>query len=466
MTDRELYQAVESWGRAHRDELVRDLIACVNRKSVSQPGEGGYAFGTGCKECADAMAALAEGYGFSVENDDYYTLSILRPGASDRELGILGHLDVVPEGECWRYAPYDAVEKDGFVIGRGSSDNKGSVLMSLYVMRALCALDVPFQHTLRLICGFNEEAGMKDVEHYLQTHQPPEYTLVCDGGWAMCIGEKGIVNAELVQAADTGNLVAMQAGVVRNSVPASASAALSGLDVAAVRALAEKEDGISVAQSDGLATVTAEGRATHAAFPWTGDNAICKLLRFLDKNALVTGKAGQAVRNLAALFADDYGTGLGVAFEDDISGKTTCVASVLSLQNGVLRQYFDMRYAITQDGEEIQKKIRAACQERGVIVENMDGSAPRYTDPQAPETKMLLDTVHEFLGKEYEAYTMGGGTHARKFPNALPYGPAGIKIDNPFGKAHGVDEAVSIESLLLSMGIYAVALKRLDEMLS
>ena len=78
---------------------------------------------------------------------------------------------------------------------------------------------------------------------------------------------------------------------------------------------------------------------------------------------------------------------------------------------------------------------------------------------------MLLDTVHEFLGNEYEAYTMGGGTHARKFPNALPYGPAGIKIDNPVGNAHGVDEAVSIESLVLCMGVYAVSLKRLDEML-
>ena len=137
MTDRVLYQAVENWGRAHRIKMMRNLIACVNRKSVSQPGKDGYASGTGCKECADAMAALAEGYGFSVENDDHYMLSILRPCASDRELGILGHPDVVAEGAGWRYAPYDAIEKDGFVIGCGSSDNKASVLMPLYVMRAL-----------------------------------------------------------------------------------------------------------------------------------------------------------------------------------------------------------------------------------------------------------------------------------------------------------------------------------------
>lgn len=466
MTDKQLAAGVEAWGRAHRDDLVKDLIAIVNCKSVSRPGEGGYAFGTDCKHCADEMAALAQGYGFETDNDDYYNLSILAPGTGEGELGILGHLDVVPEGEGWHYEPYNAIEKDGFVIGRGSSDNKGAVLMSLYVMRAMRELGVSLKHTVRLICGFNEEGGMKDVEHYLSTHTPPAYTIVCDGGWAMILGEKGILNAELVQPAATGNLVAMRAGTAHNAVPGSAEAVLSGFSAAALAALAADEKDITVEPDGDNVKITAAGKAGHAAFPDYSDNAVYKLTHFLASHSLVTGEAGKAVQNLAALFTDNYGTSLGVAFEDDISGKTSCVASVLRLENGVLRQHIDMRYAITQDTDSLLAALRGACEGRGVALEELNYSAPRYTDPGSPVTKMLMETVEECLGPGYEAYTMGGGTHARKFPNALPYGPGNVKgIENPFGNPHGIDEAVSIEGLLRSMSTYAVALKRLDEML-
>lgn len=465
MTDKELCQAVETWGRAHRDGLVQDLIHIVAHKSVSEPDEGGYAFGTGCKNCADAMLALARSYGFQTENDDYYTVSVLRGGTGDGELGILGHLDVVPEGDGWNYEPYNAIEKDGFVIGRGSSDNKGAVIMSLYVMRALEELGVPMKHTVRLICGFNEEAGMKDVEHYLAGHQPPDYTIVCDGGWAMCIGEKGILNVDLTQNVHSGNLVEVQAGTARNAVPGTATALLADVDTAALQALAVGKDDVVVAAEAGMTRVTAQGKAAHAAFPWGGDNAIYKLLHFLHDSGVLMGDGAQAVANLAQIFTDDYGTSLGIAFEDKESGKTTCVGSVLTLQNGVLSLHIDIRYAITQDTQQLLSQLQAACETRSIRLESLSYSAPRYTDPEAPVTKMLMDTVHEFLGEEYKAYTMGGGTHARKFPNALPYGPGNIPIPNPFGNPHGIDEAVSVEALLLSMGTYAVALKRLDEML-
>ena len=135
MDERELVLSMEQWAATHREELAKDIIKLVNYKSVAVPGEGGYAFGTGCKDCADAMADMGRDAGFEIDNDDYYTLSVLMPGKTDKEIGILGHLDVVPEGEGWHYEPYNAVEKDGFIIGRGSNDNKGSVLMSLYVMK-------------------------------------------------------------------------------------------------------------------------------------------------------------------------------------------------------------------------------------------------------------------------------------------------------------------------------------------
>lgn len=468
MDIKELACSVEQWANDHKEEMVRDIIKIVNCKSVSHPGEGGYAFGTDCKNCADAMADMGKEQGFAVDNDSYYTLSLLMPGKTDREMGILGHLDVVPEGDGWHYEPYNAVEKDGFVIGRGSSDNKGAVIMSLYVMRYLREIGVSLNHTLRLICGFNEESGMKDVEHYLMTHKAPEFTIVCDGGWAMCIGEKGMLTANLVQQVSDGNLAAMEGGTVSNAVSGYACGVVTGVDVEKVREQAKEfSPDLEVTSVPEGTKITASGKAAHAAFPDTGDSAIYKLCRFMNQYGILTGQAAQAVKNLAETFTDEYGTGLGIGFQDDISGRTTCVGGVISFENGELIQNINVRYAIGQDTEELVDKLRGTCEKRGMEVRDLEYSHPRYTDPGEPVIKMLLDTCHEFLGEDYEPYTMGGGTHARKFPNALPYGPGSVKLErpNPFGHPHGIDEAVSIEGLIRSMKVYVAAIMRLDQML-
>lgn len=465
MEKRDLALAMNQWALDHQEEMAKDIIKVVNCRSVSALGEGGYAFGVGCKNCADVMAVMGKEAGFEIDNDDYYTLSVVMPGKTEREIGILGHLDVVPEGDGWHFDPYQAVEKDGFIIGRGSSDNKGAVIMSLYVMKFLKEMGVELNHTLRLICGFDEESGMRDVEHYLTTHEAPEFTIICDGGWAMCIGEKGILTANLVLPAATGNLVALEGGTVSNAVSGFASAVITGWNTETVaQYAADFSPDIEVADTESGTKVMAKGKAAHAAFPESGDSAIYKLTHFLTKYELLTGEAYTAVKNLSESFVDEYGVGLGIDFEDDISGKTTCVGGVISLRDGVIIQNINVRFAIKQNGEELIARLRDTCQERGIGIENLNYSNGRYSDPEDPIIKMLMNTCHEFLGEDYEAYTMGGGTHARKFPNALPYGPGEVKLEkpNPYGFPHGIDEAVSLEGLVKSMSVYVAAILELD----
>lgn len=468
MDEKSLADLMGKWAFDHQNDMINDIIKIVNCKSISVPGENGYAFGQDCKICADTMADMAQEAGFEIDNDDYYTLSILMKGQTDKELGILGHLDVVPEGDGWHFDPYNAVEKDGFVIGRGSSDNKGAVIMSFYVMKFLKEMGVELKHTLRLICGFNEEAGMEDISHYLVSHQAPEFTIVCDGGWAMCIGEKGILTADLVQKVSTGNLISMQGGTVSNAVSGIASAVIEGVDFVQVKAYAEEfSQAIEVREVPEGIQITANGKAAHAAFPESGESAIYLLNNFLTKYQLLTGEAYTAVKTLSESFRDEYGTGLQIDFQDNISGRTTCVGGVISFQDGKLVQNINVRFAITQKSDELLKKLNETCEEKNIRIENLEYSNGRYSDPKDPVIKMLMDTCHEFLGKAYEAYTMGGGTHARKFPNALPYGPGNVILDkpNPFGSPHGIDEAVSIEGLIKSMSVYVASILRLDKML-
>lgn len=463
MREKELAERIDQWAKDHEKELVRDLMRAVDCESVSRPGEGGFAMGTGCKKCADLMLMLGKEYGFETENDDYYCVSILYPGATKKELGILGHMDVVPAGNGWHYEPYRSVYKDGFVIGRGSSDNKGPTVMSLYVLRCMKELSLAMDHTLRLIIGFNEESGMRDVEHYLKGHCPPEYTLICDGGWAMCIGEKGILTADLVLDIADGNLKDICGGVASNSVPDTAQARLENVSAETLIRLREERPDVDIVETDGEITIRTSGKAAHAFVPHEGENAIYKLMKLLCDYGILTGSAATGMKALKDCFCDDYGTGLGIDKEDEISGKTTCIGGMIRMENGRIYQNINVRFAIAQDSEELLESLRKRCENLKIGIENLSYSKPRYTSPELPTTRLLMDTCHEFLERQYEPYVMGGGTHARKFPNALPYGPGIMDYKNPFGSPHGIDEAMCIEHLTQAMKVYIIALLRLDD---
>ena len=78
---------------------------------------------------------LAKNFGFETKNYDDYAGEIIF--GEGEEIGIIGHLDVVPEGEGWNTPPYELTKIDGIYYGRGVSDDKGLTLMNLYALKAL-----------------------------------------------------------------------------------------------------------------------------------------------------------------------------------------------------------------------------------------------------------------------------------------------------------------------------------------
>lgn len=396
------------------------------------------------------LAQLGERFGFSSETDGQFSISLLLPGTTGQQkLGILGHLDVVPEGSGWKYPPFAATEKDGYLIGRGSRDNKGPVIMSLYVMRCLKELGIPLKSTVRLIAGCREETDMLDVQHYLQTHEPPAFTLNCDGAWAGCIGEKGILEADLAIPVGTGNLLELQGGTVSNMTPDHAYAIFS------------LPDGT-------LQRIDAAGKSAHCCMPHQGENAIIHLLKQLVEEKVLTGEAASGIKCLYECFPDDYGHGLRLHHEDALSGKTTCVPSLLRLEEDHIRLHFNARTALSQRKEWMLNTLEKRLTKANVRLENVRWTPPRYTDPKEPPIQLLLDTCKTFLAPKAKPYVMGGATHSRFFPHSLPFGPENMdpRIKRSFGKAHEPNEAVYIDDLLQAIKIYIIALKRLDDYFS
>ena len=90
---------------------------------------------------------------------------------------------------------------------------------------------------------------------------------------------------------------------------------------------------------------------------------------------------------------------------------------------------------------------------------------PFYAEPDSPEIQTCINTYNEITGEQAELYTMGGGTYARDFPNAVSFGPEHPERPMPkwVGAVHCVDEGASVEFLLEALKIYIATLVRLQE---
>ena len=86
-------------------DIIKNLQELIQIKTVlDTPVEGG-PFGKGNKECLEKTLKLCEKLGFKTKNLDGYC-GYAEIGQGEELVGIIGHLDVVPEGEGWKYPPY------------------------------------------------------------------------------------------------------------------------------------------------------------------------------------------------------------------------------------------------------------------------------------------------------------------------------------------------------------------------
>jgi len=66
---------------------------------------------------------------------------------------VYGHLDVQPAafGDGWDTEPFELVERDGKLYGRGSTDDKGPALSWLWVIEAYQALGEPLPINIKIL---------------------------------------------------------------------------------------------------------------------------------------------------------------------------------------------------------------------------------------------------------------------------------------------------------------------------
>lgn len=119
----------------------------------------------------------------------------LRGTGEARPLMIMGHLDVVAaDAREWTYPPFGAEIHDGFLWGRGSTDNKQMVAVGTVIMLALAALGRPLKRDLILAATADEEHGGRLGIGYIAREMRELVDAECvlneGGGGAMRIAER------------------------------------------------------------------------------------------------------------------------------------------------------------------------------------------------------------------------------------------------------------------------------------
>ncbi|GEP69277.1 peptidase M20 [Cellulomonas soli] len=501
--ERVLLSRVAGWSVDHAAEFVADLTRWVAVPSVVVKGEvdagvPGAPFGPAVADMMALAARTAVGYGLAVHEHDGYALSVTT-GAGvvepEGEIGLIGHVDVVPAGEGWASPPFTLTRIGDVAVGRGVADDKGPSLVDLYLLRALRDLDVPLRHRLRLVLGGSEETDMADLRWYAAHGPVPRVSLVTDGPFGVNHAQKGLLGVT-VTASCGPVLATLVGGDAPNSVPDRATVLLPGTAVEvepAVRAAAVRA-GLDLgwvqvdAETQTACRVTVRGVAGHAAFPEGTRNPVPLLATVLAGSGMLGPADHAAALLVAELLADPAGRSAGIA-ASDTSGALTLngvVASAVAAgETSTIRLRLDVRYPATGRGDDVLDGLAAALARHaavGASLTDVTDDPGYHVDPDSPEVTVLQEAFNDVLGTQRRPFAMGGGTHSRVLPRAITFGadywwlPEGAAaVDGPVrlrgvpadrGGPHAVDESVPLGHLLAALQVYAVAVVRLDAALA
>jgi acetylornithine deacetylase/succinyl-diaminopimelate desuccinylase family protein len=138
-----------------------------------------------------------------------------------------GHVDVVPPGEGWKYPPFSGTIKDNLMFGRGTADMKGSIASMVYALSAILETDPELHGRVSLIITVDEEIGGATGFQYLV--------------------KKNLVEGDCCLVADS---------------------TIESIKYAANGCLRFR--------------IVTYGKSAHSSRPWTGTNAIEKMLKIMN----------------------------------------------------------------------------------------------------------------------------------------------------------------------------------------
>lgn len=440
-----------------KDKLIAALQENVRIPSTEGAPEANAPFGRNVRLALDH--ALAEGakLGFRTVDMEGY-VGCIEYGEGSEMVGVVCHLDVVPEGEGWTHDPYGAEIADGNMYGRGTLDDKGPAFCALYAMAAIKESGIPLRRRIRIILGTNEETGWGCMKYYAKHGEAPTLGFTPDGDYPLVNSEKGICQNDFKKSFRSN--IRVKAGTRPNVV-----AGRTDVFVPVCREKVEKA--IEDARLEGFTyeffdcengtSFRVNGLEAHGASPELGKNSVQAALCVLDLLKL-EGEDGEMVSVLhKALGMSIHGEDLGLDVTD-ASGRLTLNVGVIDWdENGINSLQTDCRHPISVKAQHvIDTQVKAYGMER------VGGKCqdPLFVPADSELVTKLLDVYAAHTGTRPAPKAIGGGTYARAFKNVVAFG---AEIPGHPAPIHMPDEFIPIEDLMFDAHVIADAMVALAE---
>ncbi len=424
-------------------ELLR--IPSVNAESTDQ-----YPFGKEVDQALRKALQVAADLGFKTCYGDGGYYGYAEVGEGQEMLAILGHLDVVPAGKLkdWAHGPFDPIEKDGLLFARGSQDDKGPLLASLFAVKALMDADVKFKKRVRFIFGADEETLWRCINRYKEKEEPPTIGFSPDARFPLIYAEKGLLQLTLEGLNQSG--IQLAGGSAFNAVPDSMF-----YDSVMHEELADKLDQLGFAYEWKEDGVEIKGKAAHAMITEEGINAIARMCIALH----AIGVESKAVNFIAQELGEDpYASRIFGDCSDAPSGKLKFNVGLINLGEKEIIS-IDTRIPVTVSKDEVVKKLSAAAAKYGLEYKEFDWLAPLYLPKDHPVIQTLMKVYRKYSGDQLtEPIALGGATYARAFDNCVAFGPL---FPDELLTEHEPNERLIMKNLYLAMKIYAYAVYEL-----
>lgn len=410
--------------------------------------------------------------GFVVRDSGKITEIELPASSKDAPvLGLIVHGDVQPvDADAWSFPPFGGKFDDKYVYGRGSADDKGPLVQALLAMKALKESGVKRTHTVRLLVGSSEESDADEMPEYLKTHAPPDYSLVLDSAFPVVVGEKAwnALSVTTTLAERPGEVkqpyevIGMWAGLGPSIVPDHAEVTLRWKDgtplwepvMKAIRAVILPE-GTRIAMRDTSDTlrIVAYGHSAHAGVNIEGGRNALVALAHAMENILPPGGANDLLAFARLAGEDIYGSGLGFRESDPLWGRYAVNLATIKPDVQDPKKYtmtINIRSTPPRTGEQLQKYLEKFVADfngntgASLVPGGYYSDKTLGFDPRAKLILRLLDDYDRATGVAERPAISGGGTYAKRLPNAIAFG---MWFPGKPYPGHDVDEKIEIADL-------------------
>lgn len=497
---------------ADGDSIVSTVQELVRMKSYNHgfpvtPAED-------VKRVLDRTLEIGEQMGFRTYRHPEYRFGYVEAGPADAPEMIMSlvHLDTVPEGnpDLWTLGgPFEAKIVDGKIIGRGTWDDKGPAVASMYALKAVNDAGLTLTRRVRIFFGTAEDGSGDDG---LGWSCVAEYADMCkkgeeewpvlgfspdSGSFAVTYIEKTGVNIEgrlLLESAGAVVLASLKGGSARNAVSDQCNAVLEAADEDAAAALAKsvldaaedqpwKED--VKARAEGKSVhVDVIGVAAHSGQAWKGRSANVRTLWLLSK-AGPEESWGKYAERLVSLIEVDTADGEALGIKQgnyEADDNITVNMGLVGLKDDTLTFHVNIRYPDSgadlkvpdvkhYTGQEIKERVVLAFEGKGFQVGDdkeikVTGGGKPYTIPWDSEIVGVLRAAYQGVtGEDREPIITYGGTYASAWSNepvddkGTPFGyrMAAWGIEGGIGM-HEPNESLSVEGLIEGTKILARAM--------